>query len=146
MTKKYLLFLLLIIPSFYLAFSRGAICCSFLILFFTFYLNKRYKFIIITLVTFIPIYFIFYFSGEEIQYLIIDTPRFENTSSLGHLIEWIEGILSIIENPFGVGLAMSGNANSRLINQLRLEGENPVSNFWCSNGNINYDTLHVNFI
>ena len=122
--KKYLLFLLLIIPSLYLAFSRGAIVAAFLILFFTFYLNKRYKFIMITLISFIPIsLLIFYFSGEEIQYLIIDTLRFENTSSLGHLIEWIEGILSIIENPFGVGLAMSGNAGG-VDQSIKIGGEN----------------------
>ena len=123
MTKK-ILFLIINNTSLYLAFSRGAIVAAFLILFFTFYLNKRYKFIMITLISFIPIsLLIFYFSGEEIQYLIIDTLRFENTSSLGHLIEWIEGILSIIENPFGVGLAMSGNAGG-VDQSIKIGGEN----------------------
>ena len=122
--KKYLLCLLLIIPSLYLAFSRGAIIATFLILFFAFYLNKRYAYIIVTLISFIPIsLLIFYFSSEQIQYLIIDTLRFENTSSLGHLIEWIEGILSIIENPFGVGLAMSGNAGG-VDQSIKIGGEN----------------------
>ena len=122
--KKYLLYLLLVIPSLYLAFSRGAIVAAFLILLFTFYLNRRYNFIIITLISLIPIsLLIFYFSGEEIKYLIIDTLRFENTSSLGHLIEWIEGILSIIENPFGIGLAMSGNAGG-VDQSIKIGGEN----------------------
>ena len=49
--------------------------------------------------SFIVFLLLFYFGGEELQYLIIDTLKFENTSSLGHLIEWIEGILSILENP-----------------------------------------------
>ena len=56
------------------------------------------------------LFILYNFSSDEIQYIIIDTIKFENTSSLGHLIEWIEGILSILENPFGIGLALSGNA------------------------------------
>ncbi len=122
--KKFLPYILLILLSLYLAFSRGAIIASFLILFFTFYLTKKYKFIILTLISFIPISLLFfYFSSEEIQYLIIDTLRFENTSSLGHLIEWIEGILSIIENPLGIGLAMSGNAGG-VDQTIKIGGEN----------------------
>ena len=64
-----------------------------------------------------------YFGSEEIRYLIIDTLKFENTSSLGHLVEWIEGILSILENPFGIGLAMSGNA-SGVDQAIKVGGEN----------------------
>ena len=55
--------------------------------------------------------------------MIIDTLKFENTSSLGHLVEWIEGILSIFENPLGIGLAMSGNA-SGVDQAIKVGGEN----------------------
>ena len=55
--------------------------------------------------------------------MILDTIKFENTSSLGHLIEWIEGIISILENPFGIGLAMSGNA-SGVDQAIKVGGEN----------------------
>ena len=55
--------------------------------------------------------------------MIIDTIKFENTSSLGHLVEWIEGILSIFENPLGIGLAMSGNA-SGVDQAIKVGGEN----------------------
>ena len=64
-----------------------------------------------------------YFGSEEVRYLIIDTLKFENTSSLGHLVEWIEGILSIFENPLGIGLAMSGNA-SGVDQAIKIGGEN----------------------
>ena len=64
-----------------------------------------------------------YFGSDEIRYLIIDTIKFENTSSLGHLVEWIEGTLSIFENPFGIGLAMSGNA-SGVDQAIKVGGEN----------------------
>ena len=53
----------------------------------------------------------------------MDTLKFENSSSLGHLVEWIEGIISMIQNPFGIGLAMSGNANS-VDQALKVSGEN----------------------
>ena len=39
------------------------------------------------------------------------------------LIEWIEGVLSILENPLGIGLAMSGNAS--VVDQaIKVGGEN----------------------
>ena len=66
---------------------------------------------------------IFYFSSEEFQFLIIDTLTFTNTSSLGHLIEWLEGLISIYENPFGIGLAMSGNAGG-VDQSMKVGGEN----------------------
>ena len=46
--------------------------------------------------------YLYYFSDEELRFFIQDTLTFQNTSSLGHLVEWIEGIISIYENPFGV--------------------------------------------
>ena len=45
----------------------------------------------------ISILSLFYFASDEIRCMIIDTIKFENTSSLGHLVEWIEGILSILK-------------------------------------------------
>ena len=56
-------------------------------------------------------------------YLIEDTITFQSTSSLGHLLEWIQGLISIYENPFGIGLAMSGNAGG--VDQIiKVGGEN----------------------
>ena len=67
--------------------------------------------------------YLYYFSDEELRFFIQDTLTFQNTSSLGHLVEWIEGIISIYENPFGVGLAMSGNA-SGVDQSIKIGGEN----------------------
>ena len=55
--------------------------------------------------------------------MIIDTLTFTNTSSLGHLIEWLEGLISIYENPLGIGLAMSGNAGG-VDQSMKVGGEN----------------------
>ena len=49
--------------------------------------------------------------------------NFQNTSSLGHLLEWIEGLNSMIKNPMGIGIAMSGNANG-VDQALKIGGEN----------------------
>ena len=74
-----------------MSFSRGAIVASFGIVFFSLLIHKKY----ITLLKYFAYHllfsFTFLFCGEELQYLIVDTLKFENTSSLGHLIEWIEG-------------------------------------------------------
>ena len=65
----------------------------------------------------------YFFSSDDLRFFIQDTITFQNTSSLGHLIEWIEGLISIYENPFGVGLAMSGNA-SGVDQSIKIGGEN----------------------
>ena len=121
---NYLIPLLLISFLFLMSFSRGAIVACFGIVLFSLLIHKKY----ITLfkifsTSFIVFLLLFYLGSEELQYLIIDTLKFENTSSLGHLIEWIEGILSILENPFGIGMAMSGNAGG-VDQSLKVGGEN----------------------
>ena len=98
--------------AFLFSFSRGAIVACVGIVLFALLLNKKYKTLLFIFGLFIlSTLSLLYFGSEEIRYLIIDTLKFENTSSLGHLVEWIEGILSIFENPLGIGLAMSGNAS-----------------------------------
>ena len=107
-----------------MSFSRGAIVACFGIVLFSLLIHKKYITLAkIFFTSFIVFLLLFYFGSEELQFLIIDTLKFENTSSLGHLIEWIEGILSILENPFGIGLAMSGNAGG-VDQSLKVGGEN----------------------
>ena len=121
---NYLIPLLLISFLLLMSFSRGAIVACFGIVLFSLLIHKKYITLTkIFFTSFIVFLLLFYFGGEELQYLIIDTLKFENTSSLGHLIEWIEGILSILENPFGIGLAMSGNAGG-VDQSLKVGGEN----------------------
>ena len=110
--------------AFLFSFSRGAIVACLGIVLFALLLNKNYKILLIIFTFFIlSAISLVYFGSEEIRYLIIDTLKFENTSSLGHLVEWIEGVLSIFENPLGIGLAMSGNA-SGVDQAIKVGGEN----------------------
>ncbi len=116
--------LILISFLFLVSFSRGAIVACFGIVLFSLLIHKKYITLTkIFFTSFIVFLLIFYFGGKELQYLIIDTLKFENTSSLGHLIEWIEGIISILDNPFGIGMAMSGNAGG-VDQSLKVGGEN----------------------
>ena len=120
----YLGMLLLVALSFFFSYSRGAIIAGGIIVFITLLLEKKYQFlrVILVLVIMVVIY-ISFFSSKESQYFILDTLSFQNTSSLGHLLEWLEGINSMIQNPMGIGLAMSGNANG-VDQTLKIGGEN----------------------
>ena len=114
----------IIIFSFLFAFSRASMFSGILVLIFGLFLSKNYKIIfsIFFIVSF-GLTYLYFFSDEELRFFIQDTLTFQNTSSLGHLVEWIEGIISINENPFGVGLAMSGNA-SGVDQSIKIGGEN----------------------
>ena len=124
-TKLLSLFLALIIVfSFFLSFSRASMFSAILMLVFGLYLSRNYTIILSSLlIVIVGFVYVYFFSSDDLRFFIQDTITFQNTSSLGHLIEWIEGLLSIYENPFGVGLAMSGNA-SGVDQSIKIGGEN----------------------
>ena len=116
--------ILVIIFSFLFAFSRASMFSGILVLVFGLYLSRNYKIIFsMFFIALLEFVYVYNFSDEELRFFIQDTLTFQNTSSLGHLVEWIEGIISIYENPFGVGLAMSGNA-SGVDQSIKIGGEN----------------------
>jgi hypothetical protein len=124
--NKFLFFtlILVVIFSFLLAFSRASMFSGILLLIFGLSLSRNYRIIFyMFLIVSVGLVYLYYFSDEELRFFIQDTLTFQNTSSLGHLVEWIEGIISIYENPFGVGLAMSGNA-SGVDQSIKIGGEN----------------------
>ena len=69
-------------------------------------LIKKYRLLLslISIILFVGLAYLYYFSSEETKYFILDTITFQNSSSLGHLVKWIQGILSINDNPLGSGL------------------------------------------
>jgi hypothetical protein len=110
--------------GFYLSFSRSGILGFILIILFTLIITKNYNVLVRLILSFsVLILSYYYFSDLETKYFIIDTLSFQNTSSLGHLFEWIEGIDSMINNPLGIGLATSGNASS-VDQAIGIGGEN----------------------
>ena len=120
----YLTLISIVVFSFFLALSRASMFSAVLVLILALYISKNYKVLLMGgSFIFLLFFYLYFFSEEETRYLIQDTLSFQNTSSLGHLVEWIEGILSIYENPFGVGLSMSGNA-SGVDQSIKIGGEN----------------------
>ncbi len=124
-----------------LAFAATLICiilalsrAAFLNYFFVIYIyailtNKRY---ILNTIHFagvcVVLYIIYLLNDEDIRDFVISTLNFTNSSSVGHLLEWIEGINSMIESPLGLGLGTSGrvggsfNGNTGGENQLIIIG------------------------
>lgn len=61
----------------------------------------------------VVIYFIYLFTGFDQNHnslidIAMNTIDFSDPSSVGHLEQWIVGVLAIIEHPFGLGLGSSG--------------------------------------
>lgn len=104
--------------------SRAAFGAFFVMIFFVALVFRLYKLIaagFLALVGF-GIYVVF-LASDDFYFFVIDTLTFENTSSIGHVVEWLLALDSMIANPFGIGLAMSGNAGS-VADELRVGGEN----------------------
>ena len=120
----YFILISIVVFSFFLALSRASMFSAVLVLILALYISENYK-VLLMVGNFIFLFFfyLYFFSEQETRYLVQDTLSFQNTSSLGHLVEWIEGIISIYENPFGVGLSMSGNANG-VDQSIKISGEN----------------------
>lgn len=104
--------------------SRAAFGAFFIMIFFVALVFRLYKLIgtgFLALVLF-GIYVVF-FASEDFYFFVLDTLTFENSSSVGHVVEWLVALESMISNPLGIGLAMSGNFGS-VEDELRVGGEN----------------------
>ena len=121
---NHFVFFLLIIIGIYLSYSRSVIISVFLMLLISLFLIKKYRLLIKLIFGLLFISLITYYNSNiETKYFIMDTHTFQNSSSLGHLVKWIQGILSIIDNPLGSGLGTSGNSLS-VDNEISIGGEN----------------------
>ena len=104
--------------------SRAAFGAFFIMIFFVALVFRLYKLIgagFLALLLF-GIYVVF-FASEDFYFFVLDTLTFENSSSVGHVVEWLLALDSMISNPLGIGLAMSGNFGS-VEDELRVGGEN----------------------
>lgn len=98
------------------AFSRAPLVSYFLIIYVYALLTRR-RLITYTVHTGIGIaviYLIYLFTRFEanntggILEVVMNTIDFSNPSSVGHLIQWLEGIAAMIQRPLGLGLGSSG--------------------------------------
>jgi len=118
------IWILLIIISFYFAYSRASIISAFLIVVSALLITKNFKILFYCFVLFlIGLFVLYYNTSEDTLYFILDTFTFKESSTVGHLLEWIQALIAIVENPFGLGLALSGNA-SVVDQSIKVGGEN----------------------
>ncbi|WP_297338031.1 O-antigen ligase domain-containing protein [Algoriphagus sp.] len=123
-TWPYLLVMFCSVGSLVFASSRASFAAFFVMLFFialVFGLYRLIGFGIASVFSFL-IYLV-YFASEDLYFFVIDTITLADTSSVGHVVEWFLALDSMIANPLGIGLAMSGNFGS-VSEDLRVGGEN----------------------
>jgi hypothetical protein len=67
---------------------------------------------------------VYLLSNNTISEFIINTFNFTNSSSISHVIEWVDGIQSIYAHPLGIGMGESGRVAGEL--GLNVGGENQL--------------------
>ncbi|SFB58127.1 hypothetical protein [Algoriphagus aquimarinus] len=104
--------------------SRAAFVAFFVMIFFLALVFGLYKLIaagFLSLLAFVV--YVLFFASDDFYFFVLDTLTFESTSSVGHVVEWVLALDSMVGNPLGIGLAMSGNSGS-VSEELRVGGEN----------------------
>lgn len=120
----YILVMICSLGSMVFSASRAAFIAFFVMIFFVALVFGLYKLIAAGFLALLGFaLYVLVFASDDFYYFVLDTLTFENTSSVGHVVEWILALDSMIGNPFGIGLAMSGNAGS-VTDELRVGGEN----------------------
>ena len=56
----------------------------------------------------VVLYFIYFLTQTDIYDFVVESITFNNASSLGHLLEWLDGFEAMITKPLGMGLGESG--------------------------------------
>lgn len=85
--------------------------------------------------------------NDGLQMVIINTINFSNPSSVGHVVEWVQGALAIAANPLGLGLGSSGRIGGTLGENIG--GENQYIIIGVQAGIlalILYLTIYISFI
>lgn len=120
----YLLVMVCSLGSLVFSASRAAFGAFFLMIFFAALVFRLYKLIAAGFLALLGFaFYVLVFASDDFYYFILDTLTFENTSSVGHVVEWVLALDSMVGNPMGIGLAMSGNFGS-VTDELRVGGEN----------------------
>lgn len=120
----YLFVMLATVGSLFFSSSRAAFAAFFIMVFFIAVVFKLYRLLALGAVVFVLFgLYVLFLASDDFYYFVYDTISFQNASSVGHVLEWVMGLESMISNPFGIGLAMSGNSGS-VEEELRVSGEN----------------------
>ena len=106
------------------AYSRATFVAFFGMLLFMALQLKYYRIIfsVFAAIAFFVLYIVF-LASDDLRYFVIDTITFQNSSSVTHIIDWLEAIDSMVNNPMGIGLGTSGNMGG-VETDLIVGGEN----------------------
>ena len=121
---KYLFYVITALITLFIAYSRASFVAAFMMLVFAAFLMRYYQLIKVSFgLGLLMALYVVLFASEDLYYFILDTITFENSSSVTHIIDWLNALNSMIANPLGIGLAMSGNAGG-VEKDLIVGGEN----------------------
>jgi len=67
-------------------------------------------------------YFIYFITQRDIYNFVVESITFSNASSLGHLLEWVDGFEAMMAKPLGLGLGESGRMS--MFSKENTGGEN----------------------
>jgi len=92
------------------AVSRASFISYFFIIYAYSFITKKKIILHILhfLVALILIYLVIQINNKGLAEFIIDSINLKDTSTIGHITEWVEGVSTIIQHPFGLGLGESG--------------------------------------
>jgi hypothetical protein len=106
------------------ALSRSSLAGYFILLYAYALITRKKEilYFIYALVGIGVVYLFYVLNDRNIYEYIISTVQLSDTSSIGHVLEWLEGIQSIVTSPLGLGLGESGRVAAAV--QENVGGEN----------------------
>jgi hypothetical protein len=106
-----------------LALSRAAFISYFLVIYIYGWIIGNKKIIhFFHIGAAIIVLYVFYILEGDLYDFILNTITFQNESSLGHVLEWLDGINAMATQPWGLGLGESGRVS--MTNKNNTGGEN----------------------
>ena len=108
------------------ALSRASLAGYFIAsyLFFLINGNKKILWFFHGLFVVVALVFVYFLANGVLGEFMLNTFTFTNSSSLSHLLEWVDGIDAIGRSPMGLGLGESGRVAGEL--GLNVGGENQI--------------------
>jgi hypothetical protein len=106
------------------ALSRSSLAGYFILLYAYALITRKKEilYFIYALVGIGVVYLFYVLNDRNVYEYIISTIQLSDSSSIGHLLEWLEGIQSIVTSPLGLGLGESGRVAAAV--QVNVGGEN----------------------
>lgn len=106
------------------ALSRSSLAGYFILLYAYALITRKKEilYFIYALVGIGVVYLFYVLNDRNVYEYIISTIQLSDSSSIGHVLEWLEGIQSIVTSPLGLGLGESGRVAAAV--QENVGGEN----------------------